>query len=50
MTMIKFEDISFLYGLLAIPVFFVMFYLMMQQRKKRLKKTRRPQIGQKTYA
>jgi Ca-activated chloride channel family protein len=38
MTMIKFEDISFLYGLLAIPVFFVMFYLMMQQRKKRLKK------------
>lgn len=38
MTMIKFEDISFLYGLLAIPVFFVMFYLMMLQRKKRIKK------------
>lgn len=38
MTMIKFEDISYLYGLLAIPVFFVIFYWMMLQRKKRLKK------------
>jgi len=38
MTMIKFEDISYLYGLLAIPVFFVMFYWMMLQRKKRIKK------------
>lgn len=38
MTMIKFEDISFLYGLLAIPVFFVMFYWMILQRKKRIKK------------
>lgn len=38
MTMIKFEDISFLYGLLAIPVFFLMFYWMILHRKKRIKK------------
>lgn len=36
--MIKFEDISFLYWLGAIPVFFVLFYFMILQRKARLKK------------
>jgi Ca-activated chloride channel family protein len=36
--MIKFEDISFLYGLIAIPIFFVLFYYMILQRKARLKK------------
>lgn len=36
--MIKFEDISFLYWLAALPVFFVLFYYMILQRKVRMKK------------
>ena len=36
--MIKFEDITFLYYLAAIPVFFILFYVMILQRKSRIKK------------
>lgn len=36
--MIKFEDISYLYWLAALPVFFVLFYYMILQRKARMKK------------
>jgi len=36
--MIKFEDITFLYYLAAIPVFFILFYVMVLQRKSRIKK------------
>jgi len=36
--MIKFEDITFLYYLAAIPVFFILFYVMVLQRKSRTKK------------
>ena len=38
MQMIKFEDISYLYALAAIPVFFMLFYYMILHRKKRMKK------------
>lgn len=36
--MIKFEDINFLFWLAALPVFFVLFYYMILQRKARMKK------------
>ena len=36
--MIRFEDISYLYALGAIPVFFMLFYWMILQRRKRVKK------------
>jgi Ca-activated chloride channel family protein len=36
--MIKFEEIYYLYWLVAIPVFFVLFYYMILQRKARMKK------------
>ena len=36
--MIKFEDISYLYWLAALPVFFVLFYYMILRRKARMKK------------
>jgi len=36
--MIKFEEIYYLYWLAAIPVFFVLFYYMILQRKSRMKK------------
>lgn len=36
--MIRFEDISYLYALAAMPVFFLLFYWMILQRKKRMQK------------
>ncbi|NOR86571.1 MAG: VWA domain-containing protein [Bacteroidales bacterium] len=36
--MIRFEDISYLYYLGAIPIFFLFFYFMLLQRKTRIKK------------
>jgi len=36
--MIKFEEIYYLYGLVAIPLFFVLFYFMILQRKKSMKR------------
>lgn len=36
--MIRFEEITYLYLLAALPVFFVLFYIMILQRKSRIKK------------